>query len=744
MSLWDEACGSFVQQLRENREDPVAIENFLQDKTSLEDARQSATSLRDDSDRKYGSSESSGKGISAKWIRRIMENLDKFLSFGDVAMTAAPESIGLAWFVIKNVLGAIQNDYKLYELFNAGLKDITDIMVLVKTYDNIYKSHAVKASGGIFEELFKSILEVYVSILDYSYAVRKHITGGKRSKLVHALKDTAGVLNRVFDDKTAAIQVQKTKIVQYSEAAFQQKTTDKLGNMSGELVSIQQTMREVYEFQQQSSKEQKEILSELKASRSPSHRELAVKEYEKNLQGLTPWFSKSASTMSIHIQERENGTCAWVAELPAYAAWLHSDVSAILCVIGEPNSGKSVLGTYICEKLRNEAGDDTNNVIQYISADERTNDDKRDTLKFGKTLLRTIYEYALDDTGDELLLQRCNRLVSQPKQRKPQDSSGRSKQYGGSAGSQNAGGDKALNWWEVSSDLIEALQKRFVLVLDAIDGFADDEQVQLAKHLIDLRNETSIHIRILLLCRPTSQVRFQLAIENVAQISITDYNEGDIKLVIEKGLEMIPGISSAEKAEIEDAIVEKTGHQIRYVEQVALPFLRTPLCRPISTWLAGLPENVNETYHRHLLQLAPDYRRLLRTALSWTLTAQTLPRVEEIMEAYSGVYLDSSANDGQNRTDENMSLYCEQIQKAAGPFLEVRDNRYVVLVDAHAIRSFCKPELDSPDDDLEGSICAKCKDAIKIDDRFTMSERQEHLVMAITCCKSLARDIYFG
>ena len=744
MSLWDEACGSFVQQLREEREDPVAIENFLQDKASLEEARQSATSLQDDSDRKYGSSESSGKGISKKWIRRIMENLDKFLTFGDAAMTAAPESIGLAWFVIKNVLGAIQNDYKLYELFNTGLKDITDMMVLVRTYDNIYKGHYVKASGSIFEELSKSILEVYVAILDFSYAVRKHITGGKRAKVVHALKDTAGILNKKFDDKTAAIQAQRTKIVQFSEAAFQQKTTDNLGNMSGELDAVQRTMREVYDFQQQSSKEQKEILSELKASRPPSHREIAVTEYEKNMQRLTPWLEGSAGTMSTHIKDHEDGTCAWVAELPAYADWLHSEASAILCITGEPNSGKSVLGTYVCEKLRNEAGDDTNTMIQYISADKGTNDDKGDTLRFENTLVRTIYEHALDDTGDDLLLQRCNRLVLHPKQRKIQDSSGLSKQYGRSASSQNAGGDNALDLWEVSSGLIEALQKRYVLALDAIDGFSDDEQVQLAKHLIYLKNETNIHVRILLLCRRTSHIRSKLAVENAAQISITDHNEGDIKLLIKKGLEMVPGISSAEKAEIEDAILEKTGHQIRYVEQVALPFLRTPLRRPISKWLINLPENVNDTYHRHLLQLAPEYSRLLRTALSWTLTARDLPRVEEIMEAYSGAYLNSSTNDGQNRTDENLSLYCEQLQKAAGPFLEVREDRYVVLGDAQAVRSFCKPEPDKPVGGLEGPICAKCKNATQMNDRFTISERQEHLVMAITCCRSLARDVYLG
>lgn len=644
--------------------------------------------------------------------------------------------------MVKNVLGAIRNDYKLYELFNAGLKDITDMMVLVRTYDDIYKDHAVKASGGIFQELSKSILEVYVSILDYSYAVRKHITGGKRSKLVHALKDTVGALNRVFDDKTAAIQAQKIKIVQYSEAAFQQKTTDKLGLMSGELGSVQRTMREVTEFQQQSQKEQKEILTELKASRAPSHRDIAVAEYEKNMQGLRPWLEGSPGTMSILINERGSGNCTWVGDVPAYAAWLHGETSAILCVTGEPNSGKSVLGAYVCENLRNEVGDDDHTVIQYISADTETTEGN--FLKFKNTLLRTIYEHSLDDTGDEFVLQRCNRLVLHPKQRKNQDSSGRSNQAVRSTYSQNGGSDNALDLWEVSSSLLDALQKRFVLVLDAMDRFLDDKQVLLAKYLIDLKNETSIHIRVLLLCHPTSQVRSRLAFENVAQIPIADYNKGDIKLVIEKGLEMVPGISSAEKVEIEDAILEKTGQQIGYVGQVALPFLRTPLRRPISKWLTELPENSNGTYDRHLLQLAPDYRRLLRTALSWTLTARYPPRVEEIMEAFSGVYLSSSTNDRQNCTDETLNLHCEQIQKAAGPFLEVRDNRYVILGDAQAVRNFCKSEPDKPSGDLEGPICGKCKNAMQINDTLTISERQEHLVMAITCCKSLARDVNLG
>ncbi|KAL8792428.1 MAG: hypothetical protein Q9195_004961 [Heterodermia aff. obscurata] len=733
MSLWDEACLSFAQALREKREDPAAIRQFLQDKASLEDARQSATSLQNDSNRKYGSTEGRWKGISAKWIRSIMGNLDQFLTLGDASMKAAPDSVGLVWFAIRNILGAIQNDYKLYETFYDGLKDITDMMVLVRTYDEIYAGHAVKASGSIYEELSKNILEVYISILDYSYSVKKFITGGKRSKLVHALMDTVGALNREFDNKTAAIKAQKDKIVQNSGAAFQQKTTDKLGDVSDEVVTIQQKMRELYEFLQQSLNDSKEILSELKASKQPSHREIAFAEHEKNMKRLTPWLDGSAGTKSIHMSEREDGTCSWITETPNYKTWCDSDTSAILCVTGEASSGKSVLGTYVCEQLGSETDHDARVVAQYISVNTKPNDKSDTSRLIGNTLLRFIYEFALDDTGDDLLLQRCNSLFSHPKQRKPKDSLRGGRESGRSVRSPDAGGDNALDLLDVYPSLLKELQKRLVLVIDGVDGLSEDDQVQLAKLITDLTSEAGIHVRILLLCRPSSQIQFKLGDTDIPHILMADHNIGDIKLIAEKGLEMVPGISPAEKNEIKVAILDKTGHQIRYVTQVALSFLLTPLRRPISKWVEDLPESLNETYHQHLHQLTPSYRRLLRIALSWTLFSKFPPLVQEIMEAYSGVYLDDSTS--ENRTDTNIRLYCEQIQKAAGPFLEIRENRTVTLVDSQAVRSFCRPDQDKPDVDVEGTVCAKCK--AQISDSFAMSEREEHLTMAITCLKHL-------
>ena len=741
MSLWEEACHTFEEQLRKQSEDPSTIDRFLQDQASLDDARKSVESLRNDSDRKYGVNESRGKSVSGKWIRRIMENLEGFKQFGDASMQAAPQSVGLVWFAISQTLGAIQNDYKLYGTFNVALNDITEMMVLIRTYDNIYQGHCNQTDGSIYQELYKGILDVYISILDFSYTVKKHISGGKRSKLVHAFKDAVGSLNREFESKTATIAAQKKQIVQYAQAAFQERTTDKLGNVSDELSSIQKTVREAFEFHQQASTEWKGILSELKASSLPSHRDLANSDYEKNIKRLAKCLDTIPVTLSSYIKERENGTCEWINEVPKYTAWSDSPTSSMLCIAGEAGSGKSVLGASICETLREDSRNETHSFTQYVSQDSKSSDEKSDLLdRIENSLLREIYAQALDDRGDELLLQRCNELFTHPKQLKGKDVSGRNKDAGTSARSKRSNADTAPDFIEVYPDLVETLGKRVNLIIDSIDGLSEADQDKLAEHLIELHGAPNVHVRVLLLCWPSSRIRLKMSNEKIAQMMIADYIESDIKMVIASGLEMVPGLSATEKTEIEEAIKQKTRRKIQYVKQVALPFLRTPLRRPVGTWLEDLPENVNETYHQHLHQLPFNYRQLLQSALAWTIVAERPLRVKEIMDAYTRVYLDNPTSDEQNTADGNLKLYHEQIQKAGGPFLDFRDNEYVVLADTQAVRNFCSPGSEMPTDGLDRqSICAKCRADMQSKDTITISEKEEHLNMAIICCRSLLR-----
>lgn len=109
MSLWDEGLGGFLGDLRSRGIPEAVIQSFLADKASPEETRKSAQALQGDSGKKYGDKEVAGKTIPSKWIAAIMDNIGRFVAITDYAMKGAPETVGLAWWAIKQVLGAVQN-----------------------------------------------------------------------------------------------------------------------------------------------------------------------------------------------------------------------------------------------------------------------------------------------------------------------------------------------------------------------------------------------------------------------------------------------------------------------------------------------------------------------------------------------------------------------------------------------------------------------------------------------------------
>lgn len=83
----------------------------------------------------------------------------------------------------------------------------------------------------------------------------------------------------------------------------------------------------------------------------------------------------------------------------------------MLCITGEAGFGKSVSGALGCETLPDDALGENSDWIQFMSPDAASSDDGSDTLKkFKSTLVRGIYEHALDDVDYDLLLQRYHRL----------------------------------------------------------------------------------------------------------------------------------------------------------------------------------------------------------------------------------------------------------------------------------------------------------------------------------------------
>ncbi len=273
MSLWEEGRDQFIKDLRGHGVETQTVDQFLQDKAASEDVRHSCLSLQADSERKYGQVEIAGKGIPKKWIARIMDNVGKFVAVGDIAMKGAPETVGLAWFAIKQVLNAVQNNYKLYDFFGLALTNITEMLVLIRTYDKIYdeRKRSNWQPSDVVGELFSQIRNVYAAILDFSYSVKKHIKGGRMAKVGHAFKDMFGADLPEFEGKMGAIQALKVKILEASQGAFQEKTFEKLHSVDSNLTNVRGTLsfiEEAVQLSLQGNQEIKQLMEDsLKSSK---------------------------------------------------------------------------------------------------------------------------------------------------------------------------------------------------------------------------------------------------------------------------------------------------------------------------------------------------------------------------------------------------------------------------------------------------------------------------------------------
>ena len=179
-NLWEEGRAEFVSNLQASGYKQKDIDEFLQDRASFQDARSGCESLKADTEKKYGSLEVARKKMPTKWIGLVMDNMDRFMQIGDTLVTGAPESVGMAWWAVRQILGGIQNNYKLYGFFGSSLATITDAMVIIGTYDKLYderKKSGWKASD-VVSELLKHIRGVYAAILDFSWSIKKHVKAG--------------------------------------------------------------------------------------------------------------------------------------------------------------------------------------------------------------------------------------------------------------------------------------------------------------------------------------------------------------------------------------------------------------------------------------------------------------------------------------------------------------------------------------------------------------------------------------
>lgn len=349
-SLYDEALDRFRRAARERYSDSTKdlelLSEFLRERATPEETKRAAEALQADAGKKYGGRKVGDVEIPESWIANIMANIENFVAAGDFVTQNAPESVGMAWYAVKLTLTAIHSNYDLYTFFGSGLSDVSEIMIIVRHYDRLYDERYKPGwkPSPLVEKLFQDVIGAYDAVLDFSFAIKRHLTAGALTRIKHGFKDFFGLSKAKFEDKLDAVAAQKKKVLEESQGAFQDKTLTQLEGVSSVLAGIESTVRQIQGFQQTQQKLHEEAmarfdallkgLDDIRAStKRKSQWDYALQDFQTFQETLSP-LKGCFRVLGDTIDAIYPGTCQWVFEAPPYKQWVGSHGNSMLCVTG--------------------------------------------------------------------------------------------------------------------------------------------------------------------------------------------------------------------------------------------------------------------------------------------------------------------------------------------------------------------------------------------------------------------------
>lgn len=768
-SLYDEALVRFKQD-RAGTKDADLLKEFLRERSSPEQTKEAAEALQQDSSRKYGSKKLGGVEIPETWITNIMSNIESFIEAGDNLTEGAPESVGMAWFAVRLTLKAISSNYELYTCFGTGLSDISEIMVIVRHYDRLYDERSKKnfKATPMVEKLFQDVISVYAAVLDFSFAVKRHLTAGSLTRVKHGLKDFFGASNRKFGEKLETIATLKTKILEESQGVFQDKALTHLEGVSDALSGINKSVRDIRNFQDEQKRLHQEAMDmyasltqgmlDLKNSTKPKTRwDWAVHDYQTFRETLDP-LKGSDTILADTIDSIHPGTCQWIFEHDQFQHW--NDIHAkknMLVVTGEEGTGKSYLIASISQRIT--LGDGTSRELLYVNSSASSAVDAAtalgDTSKTADAIFRTLlYDlYRLAVEGGEknvATLEACNEVFKNARDQMM------------SMPNQSQDPKKGLPTFVDGFSQLAALIKRdLVLAIDNINKITLDRKNQ--EYLLRKLRAVSeaifkagaSHVQIVVGCSSsTALYQDAEAANDCCLMEVAEGNRKDLGLVVTAALKEVPGLSALERVEAKEAILEKAQSSFRYVFTSAIPFMCEPFQRPLSTRLAALPGGLGDNYAQAVRKLSPNYVGLLRSALTWVLLA---PKghlsVREVMDAYQGTY---DTIEEEHQTDEEnpkfpevSRLEIQQLQDATESILRItKGGQQEFMVSAPDLDSlssfFFRSALDHQEEEEEEEelLCARCKAAHPKTTNLLIDPKEAHLQIALTCLRHLNNPVF--
>jgi hypothetical protein len=349
--LYKEGRQRFIKDAEaryDSSKDLEMLRDFLAQNASPEDARAEAGMLKEKAGKKWNTKNVGSVEIPAAWIDKLMSNIGNFVSVGDYAMKGAPESVGLAWFAVKLTLSAIQGNYDLYTFFGSALTDISEIMIIIPHYDGLYDERSKVDEwkpSPVVEKLFQDIIDAYSAVIDFSFSIQRHLRAGTLAKLRHGIKDFFGTSKLKFEGSMTAIAGYKKKILEDSEAIFQDKSLHQIDAVKGIVGKIEGTVNEIKSFQHElrTMNEEQAVrwalvlkgMEDIKATtKMKTPWDMAMQTFEKNKQLLRPQ-DNTGDALGYALDQRHPCTCQWISGCRDYIEWRKSTTNGMLVINGQ-------------------------------------------------------------------------------------------------------------------------------------------------------------------------------------------------------------------------------------------------------------------------------------------------------------------------------------------------------------------------------------------------------------------------
>ena len=692
---------------RNSTHDSERVAEFLKSQESPQQAKDACTEQKSRAQKAY-----------APAVGGVLTKIEGFMKVGDVAMKSAPESAGLVWMGIRLCMHSVQDDFATFNLFIGAASDIVGILISCRAYGKMYGGDGghkgLPESQKLHERVVSYIPFIYSQILEFSYQMRKHMGRSVGVRFVKGILSSAVIKFKAMID---GIRSGEQTMSGYAQQAFQQlsqfyqelslhKQDSALGNQNVMMQDLT-AIKDMLVVNESSKKLQEDYIKELenkmKSLRKKTPLDLAKDKFEANKSKLVPTTSSanSATVLERARSLRSEGTCEWIFSLEPYEKWKAPGTKGMLWVQGNGGMGKSgkcpeslpwtitdvspllVLVARIIDRLQKDAESSEDVAAQWFICSSRE-EPTRTPDQIQKQLVYGLYELVNSLESAEAL-EKANKCVDQ---------------YLGSEDTEGASKKTAtIEFDDTYMNLIEVLEKRIFLVVDALDECEDRQSsnfLQAFKGMTDSSEEPEAQIKILLCSRPESDIVDELS--ECPTIKIQEHNGPDIEHDAEAKVNKLPGLSHEERKLACATIVEKAQGLFRCVAP-AIAFLEKPWKRPLKNVLQRLPDGLVNSYQRILQQTDPNYLDLLKTALHWCILGKRTPTTAEIMDDFTCAY---DQEDGSNvnpydqindptKSVDNRLTYNQSREAGGNTFLEIDTVEREVKIRHTTVKDFSLP-----------------------------------------------------